>query len=63
MHGQNSANLSVNIRNIMHMSLACPGGRPLAQPADGLDSLPLGRGKFATLFLAWREEGGELQFL
>ena len=47
----------------MHMSLACPEGRPLAQPGDGLDSLPLGREKFATLFLAWREEGGELQFL
>ena len=44
--------------NFMHMSLACPRGRP-PRPTRGicrgiqgdrLDSLPLGRGKFTTLF-------------
>ena len=50
----------------MHMSSACPEGRPTGQPAnyvggiqgDRLDTLPLGRGKFTTLLEFLREEGG-----
>ena len=38
---------------LMHMSPACPWGRTPGQPGEyvgELASLPLGRGKFATLF-------------
>ena len=55
---------------VMHMSSASPRGRTPGQPGeyvgeykDGLDSLPLGRGKFARCFQIRRKGVGEYEIL